>query len=70
MKNHSWKYESFGVAPYSGRPHGTIEIWTCRRCGCNKSRGSESTHTGARVIRWRFVGAHGYPVVRLPECNG
>lgn len=69
-KNHSWKYSCYGVSPGSGRPHGTIETWTCRRCGCQKSSGPESTHTGARVVRRRFLGAHGYPVERLSECTG
>lgn len=69
MKNHKWKYSAQCVTPGSGRHHGVDECWTCTHCGAQKSRGPQSTHTGARVIRWTFRDSRGDSVSSLPSCE-
>ena len=68
--NHKYKYSTAGVTPYSGRPHGVDEVWTCTRCGASKARGPENTHTGQRVIRWEYTDTSGDPVSSMPACYG
>ncbi len=69
--NHKWTGpEVRGVMSGSGRPHGVDQWWTCKACGAVKSRGPQSTATGKRVIRWRYVDEHGNPVVGLGCCGG
>lgn len=67
---HQWKQEqTWGVASGSGRPHGVDEAWTCERCGAQKCRGPQSTHTGRRVIRWAYRDGNGYRADALPACR-
>lgn len=67
---HSWKYDGAqGVTPGSGRPHGTDESWTCRRCGAGKGRGPQSNSSGRRVIRWEYRDGDGYQCDTLPSCR-
>lgn len=70
MKNHKWsKAEAQGVRSGSGRPHG-VDTWqTCKRCGCKRGSGPQSTHTGARVIRRWLKNTHGDTVETLPPCS-
>ena len=67
---HKWEYDGCcGVTPYSGRPAGVDESWTCKECGCQKSKGPQNTSSGKSVTRWTYRDADGYDVDELPECN-
>lgn len=68
--NHKWKYDGCcGVTPYSGRPAGVDESWTCQKCGCSKSRGPQNTSTGKSVIRWTYRNGMGDVEDTLPSCD-
>ena len=70
-ERHTWSAkQTRGVPAGSGRPHGVIEEWTCRRCGARKQRAPRSTNTGARVIRWTYYDPDGLDVDRLGPCRG
>jgi len=68
-KNHKYTYSVMGVPPYSGRPHGVDETWTCEHCGARRSRGPENTCSGGRVVRWRYADGNGNPVDVMPSCT-